>query len=104
MLTTRAAAVFSRARVRPVQSRQGCNVKQQAGALLGHDHRRQPALQRVTEFQEAVGPGTGDVGEDHATAMQLGENLLVGVLVRAGWAFGEGGAIRELLAIPEWPV
>ena len=67
-----------------MQAGQGCDVKRQATALLRHDHRRQPAPQRIAELQEAVGPGAGNVGQDNATAMQLGENLLVDARVIIG--------------------
>ena len=43
-----------------------------------------PAAQSISEFEKAVGPRAGDVGKDDATAVQLGEYLLVdaGVLDR----------------------
>src|SRR6202035_3042695 len=53
-------------------------------ALLGHEHRGQPAPKRVPEFQETVWTHASDVGNDDAAPMELCEDLLVdpGVVIR----------------------
>jgi hypothetical protein len=44
---------------------------------LANHHGRKTSAQRIPEFQEAIRALAGDVGENHATAVQLGENLLI---------------------------
>ena len=78
------------------------NVERHICAFLGHNHGGQTSAERITEFDEAIRTGAGDVGENDVASIQFLKDFLIKSCVFVRLRSINDNNLKAKLAFNHW--